>query len=837
MSLRRTRIACLIATLGLTLSGCAGIMRASFPEATLPAEIPLRGLSGEVKIRRDELGIPFIEAQSIDDLMFAQGFVAARDRLSQMLGLRLMSQGRLAEMAGPAVLDIDRYMRTQNMRRTGQLAWDNASPQMKQYLQRYADGVNAYLARKEYPADIKLSGYQPEPWTPQDSLIAAELVNFALAQNLHEELALLRHAQAVGTEKAAWLHPIYPDEPLPFEEVKKLAGLDLQAVSSELKQLKLVQAQMNSMGLTPLAASNNWVVHKSRTAGGASLFANDTHLLLTQPSFWNYAQLRAPGLSLAGVGVAGAPGIMAGYNGHIAWGMTMVMTDNQDIFLEQLKDIDGKLHYLYQDQWLPCKERQETFKIKGDESVTETIYETRHGPLLNKALANPPKTFLSGNQLGSRYGIALQQATYEADRSADAFLKLSQATSVEAALPHVKQIRMMGLNIVLADKDNIAWQVTGRHPIRKNGLGMLPSPGWTGEYDWQGFIDPAQHPFLVNPPPGFISSANNRKLPTAESHRFSTSWYFPERGERADQLLAARSQHDVKSMQAMQADQHSLFADKFVRLINQPAEQQKLQQAIEKLPAAQRENAQEALRILLRFDGNLNADSTPAAVWGAFLHSYAIDTFGDELGPLDGQTWQAFMVSNDASYGAINDHLLGREDSPFWDNIVTPQKETRADTLARAMADSIDLLQQRIGNDRGNWAWGKLHTYTWQTEGSKLSKHLGSAAHTVLGWFDGYFNYGPYPAGGDHTTLNVSSYRIGENFDAWLVPAMRIIVDFSRDEPMQAVNSSGQSSNPSSPHYSDGNDWWYQHRYQAFPFKAENIDRQYQNPVRLVPGK
>jgi acyl-homoserine-lactone acylase len=153
------------------------------------------------------------------------------------------------------------------------------------------------------------------------------------------------------------------------------------------------------------------------------------------------------------------------------------------------------------------------------------------------------------------------------------------------------------------------------------------------------------------------------------------------------------------------------------------------------------------------------------------------------------------------------------------------------------MADSIDLLQQRIGNDRGNWAWGKLHTYTWQTEGSKLSKHLGSAAHTVLGWFDGYFNYGPYPAGGDHTTLNVSSYRIGENFDAWLVPAMRIIVDFSRDEPMQAVNSSGQSSNPSSPHYSDGNDWWYQHRYQTFPFKPENVDKQYQNPVRLVPGK
>lgn len=837
MSLRRTRLVCLIAAFGLTLSGCSGIMRTAFPEPPLPAEIPLGGLASEVKIRRDELGIPLIEAKNVDDLMFAQGFVAARDRLSQILGLRLMSQGRLAEMAGPAVLDIDRYMRTQNMRRTGLTAWDNASPQMRQYLQRYADGVNAYLARKEFPADIKLSGYQPEPWTPQDSLIASELVNFALAQNLHEEIAFLRHAQAVGTEKAAWLHPIYPDEPLPFAEVKKLAGLDLQAVSNELQQLKMTQVQMQSMGLTPLAASNNWVVHKSRTAGGSSLFANDTHLLLSQPSFWHYAQLRAPGLTMAGVSVAGMPGIVAGYNGHIAWGMTMVMTDNQDIFLEQLKHIDGKLHYLYQGQWLPCVERQESFKIKGGESVTETVYETRHGPLLNRSLANPPKTILGSNQISMKYGIALQQATYEPDRSADAFLNLSLANSVETALPYVKQIRMMGLNMVLADKDNIAWQVTGRHPLRKQGLGLQPSPGWSGEYDWQGFVDPAKHPFAINPPDGFISSANNRKLPASASHQFSTSWYFPERGERADQLLAARSQHDVKSMQAMQADQHSLFADKFVRLIQQPEQRTALQQAINRLPADKRGNAQEAFDILLQFDGNLQADSTPAAVWGAFLHSYAVDAFADELGPVDSETWHAFLSSNDASYGAINDHLLGREDSPFWDNVHTPQRETRADILAQAMADGITLLQTRIGNDRGNWAWGKLHTYTWQTEGSKLAKHLGSGAQTVLGWFDGYFNYGPYPAGGDHTTLNVSSYRIGENFDAWLVPAMRIIVDFSRDEPMLAVNSSGQSGNPSSAHYSDGNDWWYQGRYQGFPFKAENIDKQYKDPVRLVPGK
>lgn len=837
MPLRRTRIVFLIATLGLTLSGCAGIMRASFPEATLPAEIPLSGLSGEVKIRRDQLGIPLIEADSIDDMLLAQGFTAARDRLSQMLGMRLMAQGRLAEMIGEPALDIDRYMRAQNMRRTAQIAWDSASPQMKTYLQRYAAGVNAYLARNQLPVDVKLSGYRPEPWTPLDSLAVSELVNFALAQNLHEEIAFLRHAQALGVEKAAWLHPIYPDEPLPFDEAKKLAGLDLNAVNSELQQLLIANERITSMGLAPLAASNNWVVHKSRTKGGASLLANDTHLLLAQPSFWHYTQLRAPGFAAAGVAIAGLPGVMAGYNGHIAWGMTMVMADNQDIYLEQLKSVNGKLHYLYRDQWLPCEERSETFHIKGGKQVTETIYATRHGPLLNRALRNPPKTELNSPQLQLGYGIALQQATFEPDRSADEFLQLSMAHSVAEALPHLRQIRMIPLNMVVADRDNIAWQVTGRYPKRKHGLGLLPSPGWSGEYDWDGYLDPSQHPFVVNPEAGFFSTANNRKLPVEQSHAFSTSWYFPERGERADQLLAARNDHSVETAQAMQMDSHSLLADKFVAQLNQPATLQGLLAAIDKLPTDKQAAARETLATLRQFDGNLQPQSASAAVWGGFLTSFTLATFADELGPTDSQLWQAFLTSNDTSYGAIDDHLLGRADSPFWDNIRTSQQETRADIIAQALADTVALLEQKLGKDRQQWAWGKLHHYHWRTEGSKMARHLGAMDRFALGALDSFFNRGPFPAGGDHTTLNVSSYRIGEDFDTWLVPAMRVIVDFSRAEPMLAVNSSGQSGDPTSEHYADANQWWLDGRYQPFAFQPENLRKQYQLATRLLPAQ
>lgn len=834
---RALRTAVLAAICSLGISGCSGIMHTAFKEQPLPAELPLAGLSAPASISRDALGIPLVEAGNVDDMLFVQGFTAARDRLSQMLGLRLMAQGRLAEMAGEAVLDVDRYMRAQDMRRTAQIAWNSASPEMRHYLQRYADGVNAYLARKQLPADIKLSGYQPEPWTPLDSLAVGELVNLALAQNLYEEIAFLRHAQAVGVEKAAWLHPIYPDEPLPFAEAKKLAGIDLNAASAELQRLVVANERINSMGLAPLAASNNWVVHKSRTQGGTSLLANDTHLLLSQPSFWHYTQLRAPGFAVAGVAIAGIPGVTAGYNGHIAWGMTMVMADNQDIFLEQLKTVDGKLFYLYRNQWLPCEQRSETFHIRGGKQVTEPVYATRHGVLLNQALRNPPKSDLAAGQLQLSYGIALQKASFEPDRSADAFLQLSQARSVAEALPHLKQIRMIPLNMVVADRDNIAWQVTGRYPKRKQGLGLLPSPGWSGDYDWDGYLSPEQHPFVVNPDAGFFSTANNRKLPAEQSHAFSTSWYFPERGERADQLLAARRDHNSETAQAMQMDQHSLLAEKFVKWLNQPASRTALQAAIGKLPPARQAAAGEMLAALQGFDGKLAPESATAAIWGGFLTSFTLATFADELGPTDGQLWQAFLTSNDSSYGAIDDHLHGREDSPFWDNTGTPQKESRTDIIAAALADTRTLLEQKLGSDRKQWAWGKLHTYHWRTEGSKMAKHMGTMDRFGLSMLDGFLNRGPFPAGGDHTTLNVSSYRVGENFESWLIPAMRVVVDFSRDEPMMAINSSGQSGDPTSPHYTDANQWWMDGRFQPFPFKQENLRRQYQLAVRLLPLK
>jgi len=253
--------------------------------------------------------------------------------------------------------------------------------------------------------------------------------------------------------------------------------------------------------------------------------------------------------------------------------------------------------------------------------------------------------------------------------------------------------------------------------------------------------------------------------------------------------------------------------------------------------AARRENARKALSLLLAFDGRMRADSAGAALVSVFYDQASRNIFADELGGPDSQAWQAFLVLNNQSYNATCDHLTVRGDeSPFWDDIRTPAKETKAQNLAGTLADAAALLAKRQGPDPTQWRWGDLHTYTWETDTSQMAPHMGFFERLGLKAVWPYFNRGPYPAPGDHFTLNVSGYTMGRDFDTWLIPSMRMIVDFSLEEPMAAVNSSGQSDNPSSPHYADGIDAWREGRYIAFPFKEEAVKAQYNEVLVLTPA-
>ena len=833
---------CGIVAICLLLGSCATMIDRHFKGQLDPSQgnITIGGLKDTVTVRRDAYGIPFVEAKNMDDMAMAVGFVHASDRLAQMIGMRLIAEGRLSEMAGPAVLDLDIYMRTMNLNGAAEALYKNVSAENIRLLEFYSKGVNAYLDqhKDKLPPGLALAKYKPEAWKPIDSVKIFALVNFGLSFNLQEEIAALNIAQAIGAEKSAWLLPIYPDEPIALDEAVKLKGVDLNKAARSVAGLTDLQPLLSSVGLGGTAASNNWAISKEKTKNSASIFCNDMHLPLSMPSMWNMIHIRCGAYDVAGMSLAGAPIVVAGYNGHIAWGMTMVMADNQDLFLEKLKDVNGKLHYLYKGEWLPTVEHKEVFNIKGKSPVTLTSHDTVHGPLLNEALKKEPIHVIEAKSIDLPYGVALSRTVSTADDdSMNAFFQLSFAKSVDEAIPVMKRIRAIPLNMVFADKDNIAWQVIGNYPVRAKGRGLMPSPGWTGEYDWTGLLDTAVLPNLKNPPAGFIGTANHRTVPKDYPYILSSSWYWPERAERIIQMASATDKHTTQTNMDMQLDTLSLFVPKLKEVILNGELAADIMKEIgswkdEKKAAA----ARLALAMFKDFNGDMKADSKGAALMGAFLHCATKNIFLDELGPADSSAWKSFIIVNNESYNATCDHLLVRGDeSPFWDDINTPEKETKAQIIAHSLADAAAFLESTLGNDPGIWSWGALHTYTWETDTSQMAPHFGFVERTALKSLWSYFNRGPYPASGDIFTLNVSNYMMGKEFKTWLIPSMRMIVDFSQDEPMLAVNSTGQSDNPSSPHYDDGIKAWRDGKYIPFPFKDAAVKAQYQDVMQLSP--
>jgi acyl-homoserine-lactone acylase len=319
--------------------------------------------------------------------------------------------------------------------------------------------------------------------------------------------------------------------------------------------------------------------------------------------------------------------------------------------------------------------------------------------------------------------------------------------------------------------------------------------------------------------------------------QLSNSWYYPERGERIAEL-AGTGKHDTRSMIAMQYDQTTLFSGKLKKMFEAPGMAQPLKQAIDTLPEPDRSKAREAYSRLMAFDGKLAPQSADAALYELFLQESAKQTFLDELGPESSPAWKAFVANADLSYSAQADHLLGREDSPYWDDIKTAQKEDKPTILARSLAAAISSGESQLGSDRKGWQWGKLHRYTWTADNSKLAPFLSAGQRTSTNALGSYFNRGPVPAGGDHTTLNTSAYHWGQDFDTWLIPSMRMVVDFGQAEPMIGLNSTGQSGNPASPHYADGIDAWLKGQYVSFPMQSQNLDKTYGSKrLTLVPGK
>lgn len=799
------------------------------PEGT----VIIKGLVDTVTIRRDTLGVPHIEAKNEEDLFFAAGYAAASDRLWQMTTMKMIMQGRLSEIIGEEGMKVDLFTRTLGVAPFIDEAMKKMDPQCMVALDNFARGVNAYTASHPHQAaEFYLARYRPEPWKPADSLYVFAMLSLNLSFNFIEELDFLNLASRVGYERAAWLVPIYPDEDIPFDEAKKLEGIghrDLNRLAAGWDGIRDDLRRHISLGLP---ASNNWAVAGSRTKSGRPIVCNDTHLALLMPNSWMMVHLKCPTYEAAGVTVAGIPIVALGYNGAVAWGATMVMADNQDIFVEQLKTEGNEQRYLYKGQWLPLQTRSEEFKIRGREPVVKKIYSTQHGPLLNDALLSvpyPPMLPVQPMPVRTGYGLSLSWAIGDGARTFKGIMDLGRVKDAKAAQQSLLNVESVYLNIVYGDRDGIGWQVTGNYPIRKKGTGQLPSPGWDGDYDWNGFVPMDKNPHLENPPAGFIATANHRTVDKKYQYHLTSSWFYPERAERITHVLEQTKKATAGDMMKLQFDRYSLMAKKIQDLLFRGESAIKVRRAVAAMGEEKAGNAREALEFLKpeRFNAVMEESSPSAAVLGAFMHSAAREIFLDDLGPDTGIAWESFLAMSLIRYSALQDHLLGREDSPFWDNLKTPRKkETKWNIIAVALSQAVVLCEDRMGSARRNWEWGKLHVYHWE--------HDITRSIPVL---HGFFNRGPYPAGGDGHTVNVAMPKWGSDFKVIEIPAMRLVVDFGRSEPAFLVHTPGQSGNPSSDHYGDMLSYWLNGKNHPLPFGKKAVVEQYCDVLVLKPGK
>ena len=603
---------------------------------------------------QDRWGIPHLFARGERDLMTAQGFLHARDRLWQMESLRRMTSGTLAEAAGPAMLGVDCFCRLIGLDPLRRRALAGVSERSHALLEAYARGVNAWIeaAGGRLPLEFRTLGLRPAPWKVED-LAGALAVNAWFLQTNYQEEVLALHLRDRLTQ-AQWneLFPGWPDSRLPDEDFfRRCRGLRIGAVRPEALAWYPSLAALSPAAPASLApeppgealpgASNNWVV--ARGEGGAPLLANDPHLGVTVPQIWYLCHLHCPGLNVCGASLPGTPGVAIGRNEHLAWGVTNVMTDCVDLFVVKV-DPQRPTCYLYRGGYREMEVERVQVPAAGGVGRVLTIYRTVHGPVITRVEPGLEavvclKWYGTWDEPGFR------------DTTIEGFFELCRARGLDEARAAVERIVTVGQNFLLADtRGHIAWLPSGRIPARSGYSGRLPADGSSGSCDWQGFLPVERMPRLVDPPEGIIATANHRMAPEGWPQAVSHTFCAPYRCGRIEHLLRSLSAPTARDFQALQMDVHSPRADHVLPvLLAHPYYEPR---------------AREAAAILAGWDREARADSEGALLFNLFLVE-ATELF---LRPILGEGVRVMHAVGPYLYNAL-DRLFERarrgEDSPL----------------------------------------------------------------------------------------------------------------------------------------------------------------------------
>jgi penicillin G amidase len=758
--------------------------RAKFELSQVRGTIKIAGLEHPVTVLRDRWGVAHIYAQNEHDLFFAQGYVVSQDRLFQMELWKRSGQGRLAEILGPSAFERDVNARL--LRYTGDMdaEYRSYSPDTKEILEAFTDGINAYIAERlkpggpGLPVEFQIAGFKPEPWKPEDCL--NRMAAFSMTGNSAAELY---HAEAVAALGAARATTLFAFDPA--VELDPAPGVDFSGLLPELLRNLVGSDTRIEFPAHALEGSNDWTVSGALTASGKPIVANDPHRVIAEPSLRYIVHLVAPGWDVIGAGEPGLPGVAVGHNQNIAWGFTIFGLDQQDLYVEKLNPANS-LEYKTEHGWAKMRVERQTFRVRGQPSVVRDLKFTRHGPVLweDKTRA------LALRWVGAEPGTAGYLGSLAVDR----------AQNWQQFEDAVKRWKVPSENLAYGDRaGNIGEYSAGLAPLRKNWYGLLPVPG-DGGYEWSGFVPTEKLPHSFNPLAGFIATANHKMIPANYPYRVGYEWAPGFRFRRVSAVLeqARDSGHklDVADMEKLQNDVLSTPGLELVGLLRHAAAT----------------SADPDVRLLLGWDGVVRKQSAAAALYEIWLEEVT--------------TRVTRRVVPHELWGMMRDwpaiKVLDALSRPTPEVFGAQPEKARNELLLDALKSAHQKLAALEGPDPAAWAWARIHVVEFL---HPLDQFPGAKPLVDLG---------PVPRPGDDYTVNATGFW-GGGYKQVAGASYREVMDLADWDESVAVNVPGQSGQPESPHYSDLLPLWSEGRYFPLSYSRASVEKYVTDKLVLEP--
>ena len=800
-------------------------VRRAFPD--VDGEVGLVGLDASVEVVRDDMGVPHVYASTSHDLFMAQGYVHAQERFWQMDFWRHIGSGRLAEVFGESQVETDTFLRTLGWREIAEAQYAAAPPEMQAIMEAYSGGVNAYLATQS-PADLSFEytvleftnhGYTPQAWSPVDTLTWGIAMAWDLGGNMASEI---ERAMLLGTltdEQVVQLFPPYPGEINPY--IVPTADNEAEAVAASLHRVPAVQNALASVrdnvdfvaalgAADPEAGigSNAWVVSGKHTDTGSPILANDPHLAIQMPSIWFQNGLHCIDASdtcpfdVAGFSFAGVPGVIIGHNANIAWGVSNLGPDVQDLYVEKINPANPT-QYEVAGTWVDMEIHEETIEVAGGDPVTIEVKATRHGPIVSGAYEDLDEFDQSGVDTPQPYAIALRWTALDTNPGiVQAFIDLDTAANWEDFRAALASFTVPAQNFIYADTSgNIGYQSPGSIPIRASGDGTLPVPGWTDDHEWTGFIPFDELPRSYNPESGYIVTANNAVVDDTYPYMITYDWNHGYRARRIVDLVGSNSGIGLAEHASIQFDSYSLNAQQLVPYLVE---------------------FDTPLRdVLASWDLGNQVDSSAAAAFNAVWARLMESTFHDDL-PED------YWPNGAGRWYTVVGRMLEDPNDSFWDDRTTDAVEDRDAILARSLDDGYSDLQDMFGDDPEEWSWGEMHVSVFRNQ------TLGDSG---IGLIEDRFNRGPFATSGGSDLVNATGWTAYEGFETTWLPSMRMLVDLGDLSRSLTTHTTGQSGHTDHPHYDDMIPLWLTGEYSPMNWTRAQVDAAAEATQTLTPAE